>query len=191
MSAYAGSNRDALPISYASLGGGKWWDVGKPHSNSANLFTLARAGYSELSSLACPGNPRAVTGPVPKGARDWRSLDEISYSYQIMFGRERPVWNGGVRTVVLADRSPVVPRSVRGEAFDPLANAKNHGGRGQHLLYNDGSAEWARTPVLKNGDNIWLNRALEVRIDFTSSRSIRPLTGTEIPDGADDACLGP
>jgi hypothetical protein len=191
MGIYAGSNRDSMPLSTASLGGGRWWEVGKPHSNSANLFTLARMDYTPLSMLACAGNPVAETGPVDPNARDWRSLEEISYSYQIMFGRERPLWGHGARTVVLADRSPVVLRSVRGEQFDPMANAPNHRSRGQHLLYNDGSSEWARSPMLENGDNIWLSRQVEIGIDLMAGRPIRPLTGREIPDAADDACLGP
>ena len=191
MGAYANSNRDSMPVSTAGLGNGKWWDVGKGHSNSANLFTLARTGYTQLDSLACPGNPTAVRGPASPDATDWRSLDEISYSYQIMFGRERPLWMSGKRAVILGDRSPVVLRSVRGEMFDPKANAPNHRSRGQHLLYNDGSAEWAKSPTLESGDNIWITRDVELRVDFLAGRPLRPLTGTEIPDAADDACLGP
>jgi hypothetical protein len=191
MGAYAGSNRDSLPLTTASLGGGKWWEVGKPHSNSANLFTLARTGYTPLANLACPGNPTAATGPIDAAAQDWRSLDEISYSYQIMFGRERPLWSVGKRAVVLADRSPVVPRSVRGEQFNPMDNAPNHRSRGQHLLFNDGTVEWASSPMLKSGDNIWLSRGLELGHDILAGRPLRPLNGTEIPDAADDACLGP
>jgi hypothetical protein len=191
MGAYANSNRDSMPLTTAGLGNGKWWDVGKGHSNSANLFTLARTGYTHLDTLACPGNPTAVRGPASPEATDWRSLHEISYSYQIMMGRERPLWMSGKRAVILADRSPVVLRSVRGEMFDANANAPNHRSRGQHLLYNDGSAEWAKSPTLPSGDNIWITRGLELRVDFLAGRPLRPLQGTEIPDAADDACLGP
>jgi hypothetical protein len=183
MSTYAGSNRDSLPMAAASLGGGRWWDVGTPqHSNSANLYTLAHDGYLKLATLACPGNPEAPTATTGGDARDWRRLEEISYSYQIMFG-PRPAWNNGQVMVVLADRSPVVLRAVRGEPIDPFANAPNHRGAGQHLLSTDGSVTWATSPVLKNGDNIWLPRAYELRP--------RPLSGTELPAAADDTCLGP
>ena len=189
LSAYAGANRDALPVTTASLGGGRWWDVGAPdHSNSANLYTLARDGYVNLATLACPGNPSAPTRPASADARDWRRLEEVSYSYQIMFG-PRPAWNGGGRVVVLADRSPVVLRAARHERPDPFANAPNHGGAGQHLLANDGAVSWADRPVLPSGDNIWLPRALEIRIRQTPG--VIPLSGRELPDGADDTCLGP
>jgi hypothetical protein len=192
MGLYGGSYRDSLPMTTASLGGGRWWDVGKPqHSNSANLYTLARTGYVEMSSLACPGNPEAPTAIVVKDALDWRNLSEISYSYQILLGPERPSWNHGDRAVVLTDRSPVVLRAVRGEMINPLANAPNHRGAGQHVLFNDGTTVWLRTPVLENGDNIWLPRAVEIRIEQMSGRPVRPLSGTEIPGGADDAFVGP
>jgi hypothetical protein len=192
MGLYSSSYRDSLPIATASLGAGRWWDVGKPqHSNSANLYTLARAGFVELSTLSCPGNPEAPTAIISKDAHDWRHLSEISYSYQIMLGPERPSWNHGGRAVVLTDRSPVVLRAVRGEMMNPWANAPNHRGAGQHVLFNDGSTAWLRTPVLENGDNIWLPRAWEIHLEQMTGRNVRPLSGTEIPDAADDAFVGP
>lgn len=191
MSSYASSNRDSLPIATASLGGGKWWDVDSNHSNSSNLYTLARDGYTTLASLACPGNPSAATAAPSPEARDWRRLEEVSYSYQIMFGPAKPNWAYGPRTVVLADRSPVVLRAIRGELIDPMANAPNHKGAGQHALSNDGSVLWATSPVLKNGDNIWLPKVLEMRVQQVSGRGMTPLVGNEVPASPDDTCLGP
>lgn len=194
MSSYANSNSDSLPIANASLGGGRWWDVAPDsiHSNSSNLYTLCRESYTTLANLACPGNPCAPTAPATAHARDWRRLEEVSYSYQIMFGPSRPNWSAGPRTVVLADRSPVVLRASRGEAIDPFANAPNHGGAGQHLLTNDGTVQWATSPLRPNGDNIWLPRSIEVRIRRVTGRTtLDPMTGKELPAGADDTVLGP
>jgi hypothetical protein len=197
MSSYAGSNRDALPMANASLGGGRWWDVAPDSttSNSSNLYTLARDKYTTLASLACPGNPNAPTAPANDEARDWRRLEEVSYSYQIMFAAPsaRPNWSSGPRTVVLADRSPVVLRASRGEDFDPFANAPNHGGVGQHVLSNDGSVQWCTTPVRANGDNIWLPRSIEVHLQRVTGRSpsLAPITGQELPASPDDTVLGP
>ena len=188
---YAGSNRDALPAT-AGLGTGKFWDVGgqDPHSNSANLYTLAREGYVPLRTLACPGNPNAPTSKWDDHARDWRSLDEISYSYQLMSGPQ-PRWNDGARPV-LADRSPVIIRLARGEPADPYANAPNHRSAGQHLLLTDGTVRWITSPVLPGGDNIWLPRPVEQRLD-EAKRGLPAgsLSGTEAPAGADDTFLGP
>jgi hypothetical protein len=192
MAMYAGSNRDSLPV-IAGLSDGKFWDVGgdRPHSNSANLYTLAREGYVPIATLACPGNPAAPTSTWDDHARDWRSLDEISYSYQLMSGPASPRWNEGPARPVLADRSPVIIRLARGEAADPYANAPNHRSAGQHLLLTDGTVRWIISPVLPGGDNIWLPTPIEQRLD-EAKRGLPAgsLSGTEVP-GADDTFLGP
>lgn len=192
MATYAGSNRDALPMATASLGGDTWWKVGTPtSSNSANLYTLARSGYVPLETLACPGNPKAAR-IAPADASDWKCLDEISYSYQLMFGPQRPAWRRG-SAVLLADHSPVIGPAQRHEQVDPFANALNHKGAGQHVLCNDGTVCWETSPVLKNGDNIWLTRALEQvvsQLKGDRQRQSPPLNGTEMPD-VDDTFLVP
>lgn len=193
MSAYAGSNRDRMPMATASLGGGRWWDVGSSSgsSNSANLFTLAKSGFTSLASLACPGNPHACRSGVAREAHDWRNLEEVSYSYQIMFGPARKTFHESNRAPMLADRSPVVLRAVRGEVIDPWENSPNHAGRGEEILYTDGSAQWLATPTLKTGDNIWLPRAIEDALRQIAITQGLKLQGTEIPQGADDVFLGP
>ncbi|MCL4742641.1 MAG: hypothetical protein KJZ54_10610 [Phycisphaerales bacterium] len=190
MSGYASLNQNALPMVTASYGGGTWWNVGKgpDRSNSANLYTLAREKYLSLSSLACPGNPNAPTVPASPEDRDWRTLDEVSYSYRVISGPQTPRWLDQTRVLVMADRSPVVQRAVRGERVNPEASTPNHGGRGQHLLFNDGATEWHASPVLPNGDNIWLPRSLERVLHQLSGGR---LTGRELPDGPDDAFVGP
>jgi len=190
MSGYASLNQNALPMVTASYGGGTWWNVGKgpDRSNSANLYTLAREKYLSLSSLACPGNPNAPTVPASPEDRDWRTLDEVSYSYRVISGPQTPRWGDSTRVLVMADRSPVVKRAVRGERVNPEASTPNHRGRGQHLLFNDGAVEWHTRPVLPNGDNIWLPRSLERVLHQLSGGR---LTGRELPDGPDDAFVGP
>lgn len=193
---YALSNRDSLPVVNASLGGGTWWNVGdhKSRSNSANLFQLTKSGYARLADLACPGNPSAPTGEVRPDATDWRNLDEVSYSYRIMFGEQQPRWQPTAdnRVVIMSDRSPVVLKSIRGEPVSPLADSMNHRSQGQHILFSDGSAKFYDTPVLENGDNIWLPRFIERKIgELTGKPLPPPLNGQETPDGMDDAFVGP
>jgi hypothetical protein len=191
MDSYAKTYRDNLPMATASLGG-SWWDVGTGTSNSANLYTLARSGFAKVRDMACPGNPHAVH-ESQEGSRDWKNLDEVSYSYQIMFGPHRTTWsskNPG-KMVVMADRSPVVLRAVRHEAIYPEESSPNHKGYGQDALFIDGHVGWMTTPVLENGDNIWLPRPIEeiirrVRAGETSGM----LHGNELPE-VNDVFLGP
>ena len=191
---YAGSNKDALPLASASPVGRKWWFVGKDpsQSNAANLYTLVRTGNVQLSDLACSGNEHAIQQDPRQDAMDWGRLEEVSYSFQNMFATERPNWSASTRTIVLIDRSPVIPKAFRGEAFDPIENSPNHGGHGQAALYNDGSVVWLRSPVLENGDNIWLPRRVEQVIrQLMQLRSAEPLQGDENPASADDVFVGP
>ncbi len=192
MGSYAGANRDALPMASAGLPGRLWWNVGRPEeSNSANLFELSRQDYVGLDSLACPGNRIAPTRLTDPAARDWRRLEEVSYSYRIMFGNDRPQWSSPSSVVLLADRSPVVQRAVLGQPIHPMENSHNHGRRGQNVLFNDGSVVWLETPELANGDNIWLPRDIEILLDHLSGRRAMPLNGFETPAGVEDAFVGP
>lgn len=191
MGQYTNDFDGKLPMAAASMGGRPWWDVqrDKPVSNSANLFTLARTNYTPLKSLACPGNADACrSASCEPGAVDWSSLKEVSYSYQIMFGEHRPVWDGATPRVVLADRSPVVRRAVVHQAIRPDENSASHDGSGQHVLFSDGAARWFRTPVLPSGDNIWLPmRVLMLKEQPTGIE----IHGDELPTNPDDAFVGP
>ncbi len=189
---YAGANADMLPMASAGFGG-SWMEVGNPtRSNSANLYTLPREGYLRLDDLASPSNPHAPRGNPEPGAMDWKSMDEISYSYRIMS-------NGGLRlhvatptttrVVVMADRSPVTLRVARGEVVFPEENTPNNHGRGQHVLRLDGSSLWAKSPVI-DGDNIWLPRQIEDIIREVRSQ-MGVIQGNEMPASETDAFVGP
>lgn len=212
MGMYANENRDSMPVATASLGGGRWWDVGvETGSNSRNLFTLAKKGFVKVEDLACPGNPGCRNCCVTPECEDWRSLEEVSYSYQIMLGGHRPAWArpGGnpSQTIVMADRSPVVLKNARGEAVSPLENSTNHQGLGQHALYSDGHVGWIGSPevVVSGGDqalvdNIWLPRPVEmmirqIQLQMQGGQSMADprsplLRGTEVPT-ENDIFLGP
>lgn len=197
---YAGDSRDSLPMASASLAGTPWWNVGKvQESNSANLFTLSRTGYTCLNTLACPTNARGVNCKSLPNDMDWSCLEEVSFSFQNLFARERASWGtservpsaglGGGRVVVLVDRSPVVPLAVRGFRINPLDNSPSHKRMGQNVLFNDGSSAWLRSPVLESGDNIWLPRVIETMMERAGEAD--PLKGTESPDSRDDSFVGP
>ncbi len=189
MAAYA-SNYGSLPQASASLAGNPWWEVGQnpAHSNSANLFTLARDGFVEIAQLASPTNPLAPTSATGRDASDWGSLEEVSYSYRNMFGGKNREFDLTPGSALLADRSPIVPPSRRGEAARADANSRNFGGRGQHLLFGDGSVVWLTSPVLENGDNIWLPGSVERDLARDGRAT---LSGRETADGPADAFLVP
>jgi len=194
---YAGSNRDLLPMATAGFGSGPgatWMDVGTTpeRSNSSNLYMLVRTNHSTLADLACPTNPNALIEGQGQSQQDWRSLDEISYSYRIMtqggmraHGPSQPV-----RVVLLADRSPVILGIVNGKTVRPEENTPNHKRGGQHVLGLDGGSVWHRDPVLDQGDNLWLPRPIEQAI-FNVRDKMGIIEGNELPSGSNDAFVGP
>jgi Tfp pilus assembly protein PilE len=189
---YAGANADMLPMATAGFGG-SWMDVGTPsRSNSANLFTLARTDHARLDDLACPSNPQALRGTPEPGAMDWRTIDELSYSYRIMPDgglRMTIAVPSTTRVVVTADRSPATLRVARRQPIVPEENTPNHDARGQHVLRLDGSAMWADSPVV-GGDNIWLPKPIENVIHEVRSR-LGLIKGNEMPSSETDAFVGP
>jgi hypothetical protein len=194
-SSYANDYKESLPLASASLAGSRWWDIGRPeHSNSANLYTLLRAKYANSADLACPGNATACRDVPAPGAMDWTCSDAISYSYRSQFVPERMSWAQATAApfVVVADRSPVIVRAMRNEWINPLANSDNHAGRGQNVMLSDGTIRWMATPVLADGDNIWLPRTLEeVVARLQNPTRAEPLHGNETPAGKSDVFLSP
>jgi len=188
---YAMGSADALPVAAGSVSDGVWWDVGTAgRSNSANLFKLAPEGYLDVEDMACPGNPEARIAEAEPGERDWHEFDEVSFSYQHVDIASSRVWEAPGRFVVLADRSPITVLNKRGEVAPAEANSLNHGQAGQRVLMSDGSAEWLRSPVLPDGDNIWLPRVVEVVLD--NMRTGEPLLkGLERPLSSTDSMLVP
>lgn len=210
IASYAEASKGSLPLATASVGGLPWWEVGRPeHSNSANLFTLARESFVGLPALACAARRRCELSDCGAGARDWKRLDDVTYSYRVMFGSARPRLGDPVDTVVVSDASPVVRRAVRGEVIFPTENSGNHDGHGQNVLRLDGSGRWMATPITEGGDNIWLPRSLEdtlrriagrlpagssalVRVQgWEGPRKVDPIRGNEVPADAGDAFVGP
>lgn len=187
---YAMSNNDALPMATAGFGG-SWTQVGNPgRSHSANLFTLVRTKHVPSWSLACPGNEHAPSGPYPKDAEDWGTIEEVSYSYRLMPRGTDRLHALSSDAVVLADRSPVLLAGLRGQRISPEAPSPNHGREGQHLLRVDDSVRWTVSPVLDNGDNIWLPRAVEEFV-HTVRKKYGYIDGYELPASAEDTFLGP
>lgn len=199
MGSYAGDYRDRFPMAAASLGGPTWWNVGAGpgQSNSANLYQLPKLQYTTLAKLACPNNAQAPRGSCTKSSNDWSDLGAVSYSYQVMFGEDRPAWHQDKPVVILADASPVTRRAARGEVIYPDQNSQNHDGRGQWALLTDGSGRWLTSPNV-GGDNIWLPAALEVALQRAAERiksgetsGTLEIHGNELPGSARDSFLGP
>lgn len=172
----------------------RWWLVGSDplQSNSANLYTLAREGYTSLESLASPGNKNAVAKPASNDAVDWGGFDEVSYSFRVLQGSESDDRWAKRGLVILTDRSPVILKAYQGLPIDPFENSPNHDGRGQHILNGDGSVDWLTSPWLPHNDQIYLPRFIERLVNPDVRRTgMMPLQGIERPGSYTDAFVGP
>ncbi|GAB5495343.1 MAG: hypothetical protein Phyf2KO_04230 [Phycisphaerales bacterium] len=199
---YASDNDDQLPVYTPSeeLGNRalrhdlRWWLVGidPTQSNSANLYTLTRTGYTPLHTLASPGNKHAVSKPSSEDAVDWDAFEQVSYSFRVERpGTPKSLWATRGR-VVLTDRSPVTLKAYQRLPIDPFENSPNHDGRGQHALHGDGSVEWLDTPWLDRRDHVFLPDFVERLINPEVKRSgMVPLQGKELPGSNVDAFVGP
>lgn len=187
---YALSNNDAMPMATAGFGGA-WSQVGSPgRSHSANLYTLVRTEHVPAWSLDCPGNEAASRSHPGQDAEDWGSLEEVSYSYRLMPRGQANLRSLASDAVILADRSPILIAGMRGQRVSPEASSPNHGRMGQHLLRVDGSVVWADSPVLPDGDNIWLPRMVEEFLHSVRKR-YGYVDGFELPATTSDTFLGP
>lgn len=187
---YANDHDDRLPARDLPRGPvaqqAAWWGVGESNaSHSSNLFELVRNGYASLSQLSCPGNEHAPVEFVSEHQHDWTAPEELSFSYQLFAGDTPPRLNVARNTVLLTDKSPIIPRARAGEPFNPMARSLNHAGRGQNVLMNNLAVVFTQDPFKPGSrDNLWLPRHLEVG-------HMVPLTGHETPADGMDAFVGP
>jgi len=117
--------------------------------NADNLRTLADRGYCDAGCLCC-GSDTSRSG----------------YSYQVPTPEAFRRIQSGERGPLAADRNPVIDLFRGGKAIGTFTmNSPEHGGRGQNVLFTDGSVEFVRSPILivpglgafpAHAENIWV-----------------------------------
>ncbi len=164
--------------------GDAWWKVGDEpeQSNSAHLYRLARAGYIDPNTLACPENSHAPSG-LTSQMQDWPEYDAVSYSYQNQYTAEPTRLSQHPMLAVLADKNPLFYVRQGKQLYhlaqqNPDQPSHAHQGQGQNILLASGSVQWSRRPIVR-GDNIWL------------VSGIGQYTGNEVPTLPGDSFLVP
>jgi hypothetical protein len=85
-----------------------------------------------------------------------------------------------MRMPLAGDLNPLFPQGRVASPWDDSANSPAHRGHGQNVLFTDGSAEFLRSPQLRETDNIW-----------RAEHKVETYTGTEAPVSATDSFLIP
>jgi prepilin-type processing-associated H-X9-DG protein len=191
LSNYKADNDGQLPI-LAVAPGTPWYRVGyqgpENVSNTRRMWILVRNNYVKPSDFMCPARkPELSFTCNPKDYNDFPRRNLITYSLRI--GCPSPGGEQG-RRVIISDLSPVFEEALRTPSNEPLnvnltdellrRNSSNHAGRGQNVLFCDGSVKFVRV------------RHVDVSLDdIFTIQGKHTYQGTELPTSDSDAFLAP
>jgi hypothetical protein len=180
--------------------GSPWWRIGdqgqQARSSTRYPFMLVKGGYVDGRVFVCKGNQEAETFKNQAGTltqlHDFPSHKNISYSFSLLCDKNvDPLLCA--KKIIASDLNPVFQKircektiSKGMDEFIKLqlneqlkqSMSANHRGKGQNLLYGDGSVVYARSRIV-NGDDIYTVRDVDV------------YTGRETPTHKDDVFLVP
>ena len=194
---YTEDNDGVIP-SVATATGSPWWKVGyqgsENHSNTRNVWILVKGDYVELKDLLCPGRskPREVISDNQiENLNDFPTRNYLDYSYRVICVQYSSSASQG-RTIILGDLNPLFENAcsssdVSGGVFSKFKlteellkrRSTNHRGKGQNVLFTDGSVEFMRDRKFDNVDDIY---TLDDRSEYT---------GSEFPTCVQDTFLAP
>lgn len=195
---YVAEHEGKLPSIETEVGA-PWWKVAyqgpENHSNTRRVWILVREGYVSPDRFVCPGRrgDRDVSFDQLKVEQysDFPHRGSIGYSFRISSLQSKE--NGLMpRKVLMADLNPIaeeLPTDYSAQVNLPLSdsllrsNSRNHGGRGQNVLFSDGSVRFLRKRYTSlNNDDIYTTA------DMSSGCRIH---GHERPSYEADAFLAP
>ncbi|GJM23611.1 MAG: hypothetical protein DHS20C16_00260 [Phycisphaerae bacterium] len=177
-------------MTYANENNGNMPSVGmSPNSNWLNdpnrrhLLPAVRHRFVLPKHLICP----AADGTIDEAAT-MKNIEGFLRRTDLPFWAV-PNANGPVPRInirinvpLAADANPLFQdgKFNRGVDGTLTPNSRTHGGKGQNVLFNDGSTRFIKTPILdQNDDNIW------------TANDIEEYQGTEAQQSATDAFLTP
>lgn len=189
-------DNDGQTPSVATVAGAPWWKLGdqgkENHSNTRNVYLLAKGAYVELDSFVCPcckqKRSEELTLSQIRASKDFHDRTYITYSFQINC---RKIANGKLhcRKVIMADMNPLfetLPEDFNQEFRLQLnrtlltLNSINHNRRGQNVLLGDGHIEFLKSRFLGfTKDDIYTLQDTDV------------YQGCEVPSCENDSFLAP
>jgi len=190
LSNYKNDNNGQMPT-LASAPGAPWWKVGDQGSenvsNTRRMWVLVKNGYLQPSDFICSSyKPSCSFSCKPKDYNDFPNRNLITYSFRI--GCPKVGLEKMSRQVIIADMSPIFANVSASEKAviinisDALLkqNSPNHGGRGQNVLFCDGSVVFVK------------GRTVDVSLDdIFTIQNTQTYQGVELPASEADAFLAP
>jgi prepilin-type processing-associated H-X9-DG protein len=189
LSNYRNDNNGQMPT-LAAAPGSPWWKVGDQGSenvsNTRRMWILVRKGYLEPNDFICPTYKPCTSNYNAKEYNDFPNRNLVTYSFRI--GCPKAGLEKMSRQVIIADMSPMFANVSASEKelliniSDALLkrNSPNHGGRGQNVLFCDGSVVFVK------------ERTVDVSLDdIYTIQGKQTYQGVEVPDSEADAFLAP
>lgn len=128
---YVGDHR-SVPIAAGfspDLSGLAGWHQ---YRGAQHLQHLSAKGYCVKTCTCCANDPSGE-----------------GYAYQTPSRQASWAWGGGARIPAVADRNPIIDLTRRNRVVGSYSiNSPEHGGRGQNILFTDGSVVFEGSPIL-------------------------------------------
>lgn len=180
-------------------------------STTRAFWTLIRLGYSSPRSFICPSSTDEPNDEAnPQDFWDFRKYSEISYGYQVPFGKMgKPSPSVDQDMALAADKGPFSAALEAGKPHPGMPkmtsksppddwvpwNSPNHDGEGQNVIYNDAHVDFVMTPLAGcNKDNIYTRWSqADAGKDENELARVQgtPPTGIETPWGETDSLIYP
>jgi prepilin-type processing-associated H-X9-DG protein len=192
LSNYKADNAGQMPA-LATAPGEPWWKVGyqgpENFSNTRRMWVLVKNEYAKQEDFLCPARKTNCSFSCnPKDYNDFPRRNLVTYSFRIGCPKSGSADVG--RRVIIADLNPifeVLPLPSEDKLIRNLSealikqNSPNHAGRGQNVLFCDGSVQFIKTRIVDvSEDDI-----------FTLQGAQTTYQGTELPASEADAFLAP
>lgn len=198
---YTNDHNGALP-SVKMKAGSPWWKVGdqgkKNQSNTRAVWLLVRDGYVKSEDFVCPGRkdgqPANLDIAQVRRHRDFPNRQSMNFSFILMNDKTaRQLKKAGSKMVMLSDLNPVFETLIENKDLLKESNefekvlinrqlmemmSTNHKGKGQNLLFGDGSAQFKKARIVL-GDDIFTIEGKNI------------YSGCEMPFSDEDIFLAP
>jgi hypothetical protein len=190
------SDHDGQRPRVTTVAGAPWWKLGdqgkENHSNTRNVFLLAKGGYVELDDFICPGCKMRKTVEITpsqlKTYKDFPNRTYITYSFQINCKRTE---SGKLlcQKVIMADMNPLfenLPEDFSKQFQLKLdrklltLNSINHNRRGQNVLFEDGHIKFLKSRFMEISED-----------DIYTLENTDVYQGCEVPTRVNDFFLAP
>lgn len=192
-------------LSFARVNAGSpWWKIGsqgeKTESNTRNPYMLVKHGYVDADAFVCKGykhaRPLERTASQISQYNDFPFRHNITYSFSLICNEKSNLPQPDSK-IIASDLNPVFVPVFKKLPCDPSFYEKmtefeklslnqdlkkllsqNHQGKGQNVLYCDGSVKYIRERIV-NGDDIFTVNGVDA------------YTGCEVPADQNDTFLAP